>query len=556
MLIRRFSAVLTFLCLSFSLPLCAEPRPDLVVVISIDQFRYEYLTRFAPYLCDGGLNRGLKSGANYRRALYPYAVTYTGPGHAAIGTGYTPSRSGIVANTWLERLDSSPEYCVTDERARGGFSPLNLDSDSLGDRVQEHYPASKVIGIALKDRAAILMAGRKATAAYWFDPQAPGFVSSAYYRANKTILDDFNKGVISYQTGHPLWLPSGFIPDADLARITHDPAALRQYKTQRNGLGVEFPHPVNSMDALTYTPFGNDLVLDFAEKVIVDEHLGSEDGAPDVLFAGLSSPDYLGHAFGPDSLEMADTVVRTDRQLEKFFNWLDEHFGTRYTVAITADHGVQSIPEVARDMGKDAGRVDLHNPNATVRTLGELSKQRNALEKAIAKKLGIKVTDKTSTLDAFIIFFEEPALYLNWQRIRSLKLDPERVKRVVRDAAREMKGVRAAYTNSELLVVDKQAEGVERALRLSFRADRSGDILIALKPGYIWNYANTGTTHGQAVDDDQHVALLLFGNGITKEVSDAPVAPTFLARSLGSLLGVDAGGPETEVLSCIQKSGP
>lgn len=168
-----------------------------------------------------------------------------------------------------------------------------------------------------------------------------------------------------YLTSHAEWTESGLIPQADLARITHDPPALRKYKTQREGLGTEFPHHVRTVDALTCTPFGNDLVIDFAERVIEAEKVGTEDGTPDIVYVGLSSPDYLGHAYGPDSLEVADTVVRTDRQLARFFAWLDEKFGSRYAVAISSDHGVQSIPEVARDMGRDAGRVDMKNPNAT-----------------------------------------------------------------------------------------------------------------------------------------------------------------------------------------------
>jgi hypothetical protein len=554
---RRLLALLALVALVTAgqlVPQQPQPaRPDLIVVISIDQFRYEYLTRFEPYFSDGGFRRALKGGANFRHALYPYAVTYTGPGHAAIGTGYTPSRNGIVANTWFDRIAASPEYCVADDRARGGFSPINLGADTLGDRVQERYAGSKVIGIALKDRAAILMAGRKATAAYWFDAQLPGFTSSSYYRWNKATTDAFNKTAPDCVKTHPEWTQSSFIPDGSLARITHDPASLRKFKTQKEGLGVEFPHRIRSMEALTYTPFGNDLVLDFAERVIDAEALGTEDGTPDLLYLGLSSPDYLGHSFGPDSLEAADTVVRTDRQLEGFFNWLDGKFAGRYSVAITADHGVQSIPEVARAMGRDAGRVDMRNPSATVRTIGELGAARRALEKGAAKKLGLKVTDATSTLDALIVYFEEPAVYLNWTRIREAKLDGERVKRALRDTARELKGVRTAFTNSELLAVDRQAEGIEAAMRLSFRADRSGDVLITLKPGYIWNYGDTGTTHGQAVDDDQHVPLLLFGRGVTPGTWDDEAAPTYLARSLGALLGVEAGGMGTQVLPCITK---
>jgi hypothetical protein len=547
-MLKRFALIILV-----ALPLSAQP-PDLIVVISVDQFRYEYLTRFAPYLSDGGFNRAIKHGANFTRALYPYAVTYTGPGHAAIGTGHVPARSGIVANTWLDRVTATPVYCVEDKRTVGGFSPLNLDSDSLGDRLQEKVAGSKVIGVALKDRAAILMAGRKATAAYWFDPKMPGFTSSSYYRANRTMLNAFNASVPSVLTQHHEWTQSTFIPIADLARLAHDPASLRNYKTKHGNLGVEFPHPIANIDELTYTPFGNDLVLTFAERIIDDEHLGTDDASPDLLFVGLSSQDYLGHAYGPDSLEAADSVMRTDRQLETFFNWLDQKFSGRYTVAITADHGVQSIPEVARDMGRDAGRVDFQNPKKTATTFADLAPDRRQLEKLAAKSLGLKVTDKTPIADALVSYFEEPALYLNWSRVSSAHLDSERVKRALRDAAKQIHGIRTAFTSADLIAVDPQSLAIETAMRLSFRADRSGDVLVTLKPGYIWKYSNgdNGTTHGQAVEDDQHVPLLLFGRGITEGTWSDEVAPTFLAKTIGALVNVDAGGTETRVLPCVK----
>jgi hypothetical protein len=535
-----------------ALPLSAQP-PDLIVVVSVDQFRYEYLTRFGPYLSDGGFNRALKHGANFTRALYPYAVTYTGPGHAAIGTGYVPARSGIVANTWLDRVTSTPVYCVEDKRSVGGFSPMNLDSDSLGDRLQEKVPGAKVIGVALKDRAAILMAGRKATAAYWFDPKMPGFTSSSYYRANRTMLNAFNASVPALLTQHREWVQSTFIPTADLARLTHDPASLRKYKANHGSLGVEFPHPIATIDDLTYTPFGNDLVLNFAERIIDDEHLGTDDASPDLLFVGLSSTDYLGHSYGPDSLEMADAVVRTDRQLETFFNWLEQKFSGRYTIAITADHGVQSIPQVARDMGRDAGRVDFQNPKKTATTFADLAPDRRQLEKLAAKTLGLTVTDKTSIADTLVSYFEEPALYLNWPRIAAANLDGERVKRALRDAAKQIHGIRTAFTSSDMIAVNPQSSAIETAMRLSFRADRSGDVLVTLKEGYVWRYStDTGTTHGQAIEDDQHVPLLLFGHGIAEGTWSDEVAPTFLAKTIGALVNVDAGGSETRVLPCVK----
>jgi hypothetical protein len=170
----------------------------------------------------------------------------------------------------------------------------------------------------------------------------------------------------------------------------------------------------------------------------------------------------------------------------------------------------------------------------------------------VAKKLGVKMSDATPVKQGLILFFEEPALYLNWTRVAELGLDAERVKRAVRDSLKEIAGVQTAFTNSQLMTTTAQPTGVERALRLSFRADRSGDVLVALKAGYIWNYTGTGTTHGQPVEDDQHVPLLLFGRGVKKGTYDDAVAPTFLAKSIGATMSVDAGGADTEVLACFR----
>ncbi|MCU1244667.1 MAG: hypothetical protein JWN02_577 [Acidobacteria bacterium] len=531
-------------------------RPDLVVVISIDQFPYDYLPRFHPWFTDDGFNRFIQHGANYTEARYPYATTYTGPGHAAIGTGNIPARSGIISNTWFERLNGAPEYCAADSRAFPPFSPANLDSDSLGDRLQEKYPGAKVISVSLKDRAAILMAGRKATAAYWLDPVAGGFTSSSYYRGvNKGVVAELNKSLPATVQAHPVWEQSCFIPAADLERITHDPPSLQKYKTAKAGLGVRFPHPVKSLDSLTYTPFGNGLVIGLAQQLADAEGIGTADGTPDILFISLSSPDYLGHSYGPDSLEAADSVVRTDRDLAGFLHFLDQHFGDRYTVALTSDHGVQSIPEVARDMGRKAGRVKLINPRANIRTFGQLAEiapDRVKLEKLAAAALGIKVTDATPIEKELILYFEEPAFYLNWVRIHELKLDGEKVKRAVRDAIRQLPGVSAAFTNSDLLAVNREASELETLVRHSFRADRSGDVILTLAPGFIFDYSGTGTTHGQPVEADLHVPVMLWGRGIRPGTYPTSAAPTDLAKTLGSLLGIDAGGPESHVLEAAQ----
>jgi hypothetical protein len=533
----------------------APTRPDLIVVISIDQFRYEYLTRFRPYFSADGFRRFLDRGADHFNGYYPYATTYTGPGHAAIGTGYTPSENGIAGNDWYDRTKGRVVYCAEDTRATPPFSPAPLASDSLGDRIQEKFAGSRVYAVAIKDRASILMAGRKATAAYWYDWRS-GFTSSTYYRgANNALVAAYNASLPALLAEHPVWTQSSFIPAEDLSKVTYDPEELRKFKTAR--LGTSFPHPIASLDALTYTPYGNDIVIGFAKRLIESEKIGATPNAPDLLFISLSSPDYLGHYFGPDSLEVADSVVRTDRQIAELFQWLDQRFSDRYTVALSADHGVQSIPEVAQALGRDAGRVRFRNAAASTKTIGEFAKlapARVELERLAAAALDLQFPDDAPSSNALVMTFEEPALYVNWSRVAELKLDGERVKRVLRDSALKIKGVAAAWTNSELMAANPSAPELEKMMRRSFRADRTGDVPIILKPGYVFDWSGTGATHGQAVEDDQHVPVMFWGRGVRPGRYAVRAAPTDIARSLGSLVGVDAGGPETRVLPGLPAS--
>jgi hypothetical protein len=533
-----------------ALPTFAAERPELVVVVSIDQFPYYYVPRFAHYFTEDGFNRFLKHGANFTEARYPYAITETGPGHAAIGTGNPPARTGIVSNNWYDRFTRTTVYCASDPRVTPPFSPVHVGVDALGDRVQEKYPGAKVIGVALKDRAAILMAGRKGTEAYWFDPKLPGFTTSTYYTAaNRTMIGDYNATVPEYVKAHTTWEQTTFIPAADLQRLTHDPEELRKYKTNPNELGVQFPHPIKSVTALTTSPYGNGLVISMAERIIETEK-------PLLLYVGLSSTDYVGHAYGPDSFEAADDVVRTDRDIAGFIEYLDKKYGDRYTIALTSDHGVQSIPEVAKTLGRDAGRFGMGDPHKADTTFADLAKhspERVQLEKTVAAALKIEVTDATPLNDRLIHTFEEPGLYLNWDRIRSLKLDPERLKTAIRDAVRKMPGVAGAWTSSELNVPNPDATGVELAMRNAFRADRSGDVLVALKAGWIWNYGPTGTTHGQPVEADMHVPVMFFGRGIAPGSYSTSAAPTDIAKTLGTILGVEAGGPQSIALPCAEK---
>ena len=588
---KRLAFVLSAFCILHSAFAAAATRPDLIVVVSIDQFRYDYLDRFGPWFSERGFNRFLKNGANFSNAYYRHANTFTGPGHASIGTGRTPGETGIVGNTWFERtsrdekswqnffedsggyaapnppqvqgpawyetITGAPRYCVEDPRVvvsagtTGGMSPVALAEDALGDRLRETFPQSRVMSVAIKDRAAILMGGRKADAVYWFDPDLPGFISSNYYRYDPALFA-FNQTATRYLPSSGQWTLSGTIAAEAMKRVTFDPPDAWPFKNSR--YGTHFDHPVASMRALTYTPFANDMLLDFAARIVDVEGLGTR-GTPDLLFVGISSPDYLGHYYGPDSMEVAEDAVLLDRSLQRFVDGLDAKFHDRLLVAITADHGVQSTPEIARlkDPTIDAGRLDFRNPRKEAHLISELPPQRIEIERALANRLQAPFAVDAPLSQALVAFFEEPSLYLNWDRVAVLKLDGEQVKRALRDVALAIRGVNSVFTNSELMTAKTNPSDVERAVRASFRADRSGDVLVELKKNWIWSYGNPNTTHGQPLPDDQHVPLMLWGAAVRPARYEQRVSPIDIARTLGALFGFDAGGPDAQVLPCIDE---
>lgn len=576
-----------------ALPLFAQ-TPDLVVVLSVDQLRFDYVDRYAPWFTERGFKRFGREGATFPNARYRYAAAFTGPGHASIGTGRLPAESGILGNSWFERdapidharwdwyfddiapyrpkhitstpftaegdwwwkAGGSPMYCTYDANVQvsagktSGMSPANLSGDALGDRIKDKYAGARVIAVALKDRASILMGGRRADAAYWFDYRT-GFISSTYYRFNPAVLA-FNDSINGYLPASAQWKPSPFISADDLRRATFDPPEA--WPLKNNTYGGTFPHPVAHVRGMTYTPFAHRMLLDFAHHVIVTENLGTRKG--DTLFVGVSSTDYLGHYYGPDSMEVADSMVRLDRMLADFLDALERRFGNRVVVALTSDHGVQNNPEIVklRDPRADVGRLDVRTPDPKARFISDLPPTRIEIERSLAKKLGLPFDTGAPLQHALVYFFEEPGLWLNWRRVDALQLDHERVRVALRDVIRTMKhhGIANAWTSTDMLTPNPNASQIEELMRASFRRDRSPDVLIALRAGWMWHWGSNSTTHGQPVEHDLRVPVMLWGTGIQPGVYNDDASPLDLAATLGALMNVQAGGRTSRVLPCVE----
>jgi len=554
-------------------PLTADEKPSLVVVISVDQMRADYLDRFRPYFGKDGFNRFLSKGAVFTQARHRHSYTETAPGHASIGTGLDPVHHGILSNRWFDPATGRSPYSISDafvsmvgeppgySGAGAPASPVRLDEASLGDRVKEHFPAARVVGLSLKDRAAVGMAGRKADAAVWFDEATARFVTSTYYPRRPSLLA-FDGEPLKRLLDDPkrrVWDLSGLIPTADMDRITFDPPELYKYKDPLEGMGETFPHPMRTTKAIVSSPFGDEILLEYVRFAIKDMALGRNPaGAPDLLFVGLSAVDLYGHKFGPDSREIADGIVRLDRQLESFFRWLDAWLaGRKALVFLTSDHGVTPIPEVAhekaRRAGNDrpdlAGRVDMRNPGAR-RPMTEAGADRLEAERQVASALGYSLDQsRPNAEESSIAWFEDGFVYLNRPVLARRGLDLERAKDAVRNALRSRPGVAAAYTNTEIgdgLPADAPAAS---AVMRSFRADRAGEVYVILKPGWIWLYARAaGTTHGQPNEDDVHVPLAAWGSGVRAGTYDTPTSPLAIAKTVGALLGFPFGEPDVEPL--------
>jgi len=570
---KRFRAPVFLLFAFLSLPLCGAQKPSLVVVLSVDQFRTEYLTRFRSEFGKDGFNRFLERGARFPEARHRHAWTFTGPGHASIGTGLDPRDHGIVTNEWHDRVSGREVYCVEDPGARWvgappdhaaistlPASPVLISGAFLGDRLKEKFARARVVGVGLKDRAAVPMAGRKADAVLWFERRFQRFVTSTYYPARPSLLA-FNERLREFFAMRKLWDHSGGSASSWPASV-FDPPELLRFKGPLPGTNPEFPHPLPDVRSVIESPFGDELTLDLARSVIEDFRLGSNPAKePDLLFIALSSLDYYGHRFGPDSREVSDGVVRLDRELEKFFGWLDRRVGPgRILLFLTADHGVTDLPEVAREKrrlrpGSEAsesgGRVIWSSGRGATAAVSELPTERLALEKWLAERLGYSLdTSLPLGLEGTVLRFEEPMLYLNKAALARRRVPTERAKEAVQAWAREHPGVLEAYTNTQIGNGLPASAPYALAVERSFREDRSGDVVVILNPGWIFRGA-TGTTHGQPRDEDRRVPLFAWGAGVRPGSWDIRVSPLSIARTVGALFGFEAGAPDAEVLEPV-----
>jgi hypothetical protein len=500
MLKLRAAALAGLLFLLFAAHALAAPPPKLVLAIVVDQFRYDYLTRFRSDY-HAGLKRLLTDGAVFTNARYEHYPTVTAVGHSTFLSGATPSMSGIVGNEWYDRETGKVVASVSDDSVKllgasgEGASPRRLLVSTLGDELKMAVSGGKVIGISLKDRSAILPAGHMADGAYWFDPRSGNFVSSTFY------FPELPAWVAACNASRP----------ADKYQGAH-------------WLDRTLPADTSVYAALEGSPFGNELVESFAERAIQVEKLGQRN-VTDLLAVSFSANDYVGHAAGPDSPEVKEMSIRTDRVFGKLFSFLDAAVGMgNVLVVMTADHGVAPVPEVNAARRMPGGRM----PQGVVR---------KAVEAALTGKYGP---------GQWILSPSDAAFYFNQDLIRQKKLDAGEVERTAADASRRVAHVFRVYTREMLLngAVDVQ---VGRRVMNGFYAPRSPDLYVLLEP--YWLYGTKGTTHSTTFSYDAHVPVVFMGPGIKAGRFDQPISVNDVAPTLATYLDIET--PSGSVGRCL-----
>jgi len=513
----------------------AAPRaPRLVVVISVDQLRADYLTRFADlYLppgtprAPGGFRYLRARGAWYADCRYEHYRTVTGAGHSVLGTGAQPSASGIVGNSWFDRATGKSVYCTDDPDSKvvgalpgskeKPMSPVLQLATTWGDELELATGGrARTVAISLKDRASILMAGHRGDTVLWFDEATGGLVSSTYYCKDGRLpawVTEFNGTGLAESLRREPWRPT--VPDEAFLRVWNP-----------KGVIPTFNHALTGADyvPMTVSPRGTDYVLAAARRAVEAEGLG-RDATPDVLSLNLASIDYVGHKWGPDSAEILDLMVQTDRQLAEFFRYLAGAVPgglASVTIALSADHGVATVPEVNAVSGVPVARA--------VSTA-----LRAAAEKALDD--GIGAADWVQSTENGEVYLAEAALAKYPSATRA------QAEARVAEALRKLPGVHFAVGKSDILAGRVPADSLGRRLTAGVHPQRSGDIAIVLKPGWLAGAApiGTGTSHGTPWPYDTHVPLILCGPGVRPGVYLEPVGPAGLAPSLALL--VNCGRP-------------
>ena len=533
-------------------PPTAQKRPRLVLLIVVDQFRYDYLERFGDLFVANGFRRLLRDGASWTQSNYDHMPTYTAPGHGTMMTGAYPAETGIIGNEWLDRASGKRVTSVSDETVKtlgGGpnemaSSPSRLMTSTVGDELRlATNDRAKVIGISVKDRSAILPAGRHANAAYWFSTMSGNMVSSTYYfNQLPAWVTTFNATRSADKYFGAKW--ERLLPEDEYIKRA-GPDSPSWEAVSGSGDTNAFPHTITGGATsvgqafywgLDYSPFTNEMLVSFAQQAIVNEQLGQDDDT-DVLTVSFSANDYVGHRYGPYSQEVMDVTLRVDRQIATLLDFVDARVGLSNTVvAFTADHGVSPIPEHAATLGLGGARLKTADLFAAVSKA--LSAKYNPQGKSPDPSADylLKYSEGTWMREYFI----NGNLYFNYDALRRDGVNIEEMSQVVVAAALTVPGVARAFSRTQLLRgATSITDPIERRALHGFSPSRSGDVVVVPEP-YKYLGDTITATHGSPYSYDTHVPTIIMGTGVKPGQYFEAATPADIAPTLSALLRITA----------------
>jgi len=471
-------------------------RPKLVVGIVVDQMRYEYLYKYADRYVDGGFKRLMKEGINCQENHYNYAPTVTAAGHTSVYTGTVPSVHGIVGNDWTDVASGKKVYCTEDSTVKtvgttgktGWMSPKNLWTSTITDQLKmaQNYK-SKTIAIALKDRGAILPGGHTANAAYWYDSKEGRWISSSFYfNELPSWVQSFNSEERALKYIQKGW--NTLYPIETYVQSAEDE---NKFEGKLPGeKSTSFPHELkggNPLEVIRTTPYGNSITKDFALKALENEKLG-KNGTSDFLAISFSSTDYVGHNFGPQSIELEDTYLRLDKDIAEILTYLDAQYGKdQVLVFLTADHAVAEVPGYANSKKLPGGVFDRN---------GSISDMKKAINQAFGN------------VD-LLVGEENSQLYFNHNLMAKMGIDSKKLFDVVRKSYQKQEGFSELVNLQDIPSANLNAQYNQLIIN-GYHPARSGDFMILLKPSWFMG-SKTGTTHSTLYSYDTHVPLLFYG---------------------------------------------
>lgn len=515
----------------------APKKPKLVVGLVVDQMRWDYLYRYQNNYQNDGFKRLLSGGFSCENTMIPYIPTYTAPGHTCVYTGSVPAIHGIVGNNWYEALTDYNMYCAEDTTVstvgsaskQGQMSPKNMLTTTIGDelRLSTNFK-SKVFGVALKDRGAILPAGHAANGAFWYDDTVGKWISSTYYG---NALPDW---VVKYNNENSAdkYMNKDWNTLLPIEKYVNSTADLKPYEGTISGIDKPvFPYKTSTLkkklSAFKTTPFAATYTFDMAKAIIDNEKLGSGD-VTDMIAISISSTDYAGHTFGPNSIEVEDTYLRLDQDIAAFLTYLDKKVGEdNYLLFLTADHGGAHVPGFLNENNIPGGR---HSSSAMNKRINQHLKE-------------------TFNNDNLIVKVQNYQLYLNYDQIKKSGLNATAVEDEIINQLNKEADVQIAFRTAKVEETSIPAVIKDRVVN-GYNPKRSGDIGYILIPGYM-SVGSTGTTHGTWNPYDSHIPLVWYGTNIKAGKTARYTYMTDIAPTVAALLQIQQ--PNGTVGSVIQE---